>query len=323
MKDNNELISLIIPVYNVEQYLTACVDSVLAQTYENIEIILVDDGAKDASGAMCDELAKRDARIQTVHKTNGGLSDARNKGLEYATGKYVVFIDSDDIVAPNMVAYLYDLIQDTGADIGICDPVHCYPDTEIEYLPETERRTYSPEEAVCEMLYQTSFLVSAWGKIYRRKYFDDIKFPFGMLFEDSAIMYKVFEKAEKIAYGNAKLYGYMHREGSITTNGFSKRDCDILTICGQITDYMADKSEALQKAAASYHVVGALRIYLNAPPTEEFRQPVEESVAIIRQKGRQVLSDKRVRRKTKLALLMFFTARPLMPAVYRRIDRWK
>lgn len=173
------------------------------------------------------------------------------------------------------------------------------------------------------MLYQTSFLVSAWGKIYPREYFEDIPFSVGMLFEDSAIMYRIFEKAEKIAYGNAKRYGYMHREGSITTNSFSERDCDILTICRQITEHMADKSQALQRAAASYHVVGALRIYLNAPPGDEFRKQVRESVGVIEQKGWQVLLDKRARRKTKLALLMFFTARPLMPAVYRHIDRWK
>lgn len=323
MNDNNELISLIIPVYNVEQYLTACVDSVLAQTYGNLEIILVDDGSKDASGGMCDALALRDSRIQVIHKTNGGLSDARNKGLAYASGQYVMFIDSDDVVAPDMVTYLYDLIKDTGADIGICDFVHCHPDEKIAYVPESERHVYSPEEAICEMLYQTSFLVAACGKIYRREYFDDIQFPLGMLFEDSAIMYKIFDKAERIAYGNAKLYGYMHREDSITTHQFSVRDCDILTICRQITEAMSDKSEALQKAAASYSVVGALRIYLNAQPKDAFAEQIRYSAGVINQKGMRVLLDKRVRRKTKLALLMFFTARPLMPTVYRHIDRWK
>ena len=115
----------------------------------------------------------------------------------------------------------------------------------------------------------------------------------------------------------------MHREGSITTNKFSKRDCDILTICDEITAYMADKSEALQKAAASYHVVAALRIYLNAPAGEEFRQQVSDCVRLIKAKGGGVLRDKRVRRKTKLALLLFFGARPVMPTVYRHIDRWK
>ena len=323
MNNNNELISVIIPVYNVEKYLTDCVDSVTAQTCGNIEIILVDDGSVDSSGFMCDEFALRDSRIRVVHKPNGGLSDARNKGLEYASGEYVVFVDSDDVVDAGMVEYLYTLIKDTGSDIGICDAVHCRPNVKIEYAAETERRIYSPQDAVCEMLYQTSFLVSAGGKIYRREYFDDIKFPLGMLFEDSAVMYKIFAKAKKIAYGNARLYGYMHREGSITTNKFSKRDCDILTICDQIVEYMSDKSAALQRAAASYNVVGALRIYLNASPRDEFKPQIDYCVGLIKQKGRQVLFDRRVRRKTKLALLMFFTVRPLMPAVYRHIDRWK
>lgn len=319
----NALISMIIPVYNVEEYLPACLESVLNQTYKKLEIILVDDGAKDRSGEICEEYKLRDSRIQVIHKKNGGLSDARNKGMEYATGEYLVFLDSDDVIAGNYVEYLYSLVCDTNADIGICDPVHCYPGGEIVFEKETLRRIYDSEDAICEMLYQKSFLVAAWGKIYRRNVFADIRFPYGMLFEDSAIMYRVFDRAGKIVYGNAKLYGYMHRENSITTKKFSIRDCDILAICSQIVDYMKDRSPKLQKAADSYQVVGALRVYLNAPVGLEFDEQINECKKIIGQKGKKVLMDSNARKKTRIAVFMYLFARPVMPVVHKKIDRWK
>lgn len=318
-----ELISVIIPVYNVEKYLTICINSVLNQSYRNIEIILIDDGATDNSGELCEKFRLIDSRIKVIHKKNGGLSDARNKGIELAKGKYLIFIDSDDVVDYRFIEYLYKLIKDTGCDIGICDPVHCYPDKKINYSVETQRYVYSSEDAICEMLYQKSFLVSAWGKIYPKEYFNELKFPFGMLFEDSAIMYKVFNKADKIAYGNAKFYGYMHRENSITTKNFSKRDLDIITICNQIVKYMKNRNPELQKAAISYQTVGALRVYLKAINNSEFDEEIKLCVKIIKKNGKNVLFDTKVRKKTRIAILMFYVARPIMQYVHRRINRWK
>lgn len=318
-----ELISVIIPVYNVEIYLENCINSVLNQSYKNIEIILVDDGSIDNSGKLCDEFALKDSRIKVFHKNNGGLSDARNKGIELSNGKYLVFIDSDDVVNYRFIEYLVNLVKDTGCDIGICDPVHCYPNKQINYVDESERHIYSSKDAICEMLYQKSFLVSAWGKIYPKKYFDELRFPVGIIFEDSAIMYKIFAKAQRIAYGNAKLYGYMHRENSITTKKFSKRDCDIIIICDQIVDDMGNKSPELQKAAASYQTVGALRIYLNAKGNAEFDEEVKQCIQIIKQNGKCVLFNTRARRKTRIAILMFYIARPIMQYVHRKVDRWK
>lgn len=318
-----DLISVVVPVYNVEDYLKACLDSVLRQSYKNLEIILVDDGSTDKSGSICEEYAKLDFRLHVIHKENGGLSDARNKGLECATGKYVVFIDSDDVVNEEYVSYLYSLITEGKSEISICDPVHCYPGQQIEFQRESFRKTYTNSNAITEMLYQTSFLVAASGKLFLRSLFDDIKFPKGMLFEDSAIMYRLFAKAENVTYGNAKLYGYMHREGSITTNKFSKRDCDILKISRDIVKFCVSRSDEEKRAARSYQIGAAFRIYLNAPRNGHYDKEIHYCKKVISENAKQVLKDSRVRRKTKAAILMYYFARPLMPAVHQRIDRWK
>ena len=316
----NELISIVVPVYNVEKYLSTCVESILKQTYSNIEVILVDDGSTDCSGKMCDHYMGQDERIKVIHKKNGGLSDARNKGIIQAEGKYITFIDSDDVVSSDYVEYLYNILEENDGDIAICDPVHCYPNV---FEQETFMRVYKAEDAIVEMLYQKSFLVAAWGKLYKKDYFEEIEFPEGMLFEDSAVMYKIFDKAKKIVYGNAKLYGYMHREGSITTKKFSKRDCDILTICQQLTEYMSNRSEKLQKAARSYQTAAAFRIYMNAPRNGMFDSEIQNSEQLLKINCKLVMQDSCIRKKMKMALLMYMFARPIMPIIYKKINRWK
>lgn len=317
------LISVIIPVYNVENYLNNCVHDVVNQTYRNLEIILVDDGSTDSSRQICDVWATKDARIRVIHKQNGGLSDARNKGIALAKGEYIMFVDSDDIVSLNIVNYLYELCEKHSADISICDLVHCYSIERTNFEEERQSKVFNAEDAIIEMLYQKSFLVAACGKLFRRSYFDDILFPFGMLFEDSAVMYKIFRKATKIVYGDAKLYGYVHREGSITTNKFSGRDYDIIKICQQITKDMSNESIRLQAAARSYYTAAAFRIYLNAPRNGKFEEEIEKSRKILNKNCKIVIRDPNIRRKLKIALLLYLFARPLMPIVYKKINRWK
>ena len=264
-----------------------------------------------------------DSRIKVIHKKNGGLSDARNVGIKNSHGEYLIFVDSDDILYDKAVELLYSLVADKKSQIGICNLTHIYSYEDIEYKKETIRKFYTPDEAICEMLYQKSFLVAAGAKIYKRSCFDGIEFPVGMIFEDSAIMYKLFENASGITYSDAQIYGYMHRSDSLTTKKFNKSDCDIIIICNQIVEHFSKSSDELQKAAASYQIGGALRIYLNAPKNKGFDEEIKSSLLLIKKKGWKVFCDKNVRRKTKIALLMFFVARPLMPVVYKRVNRWK
>lgn len=318
-----DLVSIVVPVYNVIQYLDVCMKSILNQTYQRIEVILVDDGSTDGSEQKCDYYARIDDRVVAIHKKNGGLSDARNKGIALAKGTYIMFVDSDDIISLNIVNYLHSICEKYSADISICDPVHCYSTDEISFQDERKIKVLNADEAIVEMLYQKSFLVSAWGKLFRREFFDDILFPYGMLFEDSAIMYKIFNKASKIVYGDAKLYGYMHREGSITTSKFSKKDCDIIKICQHIEEDMSEKSANLQAAAKSYYTAAAFRIYLNAPRNGEFEQEIYECTQILNKNSKTVIKDTNIRKKLRLALLLYLYARPVMPIVYKKINRWK
>ena len=317
-----ELISIIVPVYNVENYLDACMRGIMNQTYSNIEIVLVDDGTTDNSGEMCDQYARLDGRIKVIHKENGGLSDARNKGIVQANGDYIMFIDSDDVVSYNLVEYLYKLVKDNSADIAICDTVHCYSNEKVIFKEETNIKLFESEDAIAEMLYQKSFLVSACGKLYRKEYFEEILFPKGMLFEDSAIMYKIFDKANKIVYGNAKLYGYMHREGSITTAKFSKKDCDILLICDQLMEYMANRSKKLQKAARAYYITANLRVYLNANPKEDFETEIRICRRNIIKNWLDVFLDKRIRNKLRVSLVLLIVGRKNMTYIHSKINRW-
>ncbi|WOO38857.1 glycosyltransferase family 2 protein [Anaerocolumna sp. AGMB13020] len=317
------LISVIVPVYNVEKYLDACVSSICNQTYSNLEIILINDGSRDSSGLLCNEWTEKDERIIVIHKENGGLSDARNAGLKAAKGNYITFVDSDDVISESMLEQLYEKMTLNQADISICDPVHCYSGKPVIYRKETKVVVYTAEDAMAEMMYQTSFLFSAWGKLFKRELFAAIEFPIGLLFEDVAIMYQVFSKTKSIVYFNAKLYGYLHRENSITTNHFSKRDCDILDICKGQVEFSKKYSKDVYKAAKAYQVVGALRVYLNAPNDKSYDKVKEKCEDIIQKGFQEVLKNSHCRSKLKLSLLLYAVNKSLMKKVYVRIDRWK
>lgn len=320
-KDIEELISIVVPVYNVEKYLDSCIKSILNQTYNNIEIILVDDGATDLSGQICDTYRELDHRIKVIHKKNGGLSDARNEGKNIATGSYIMFIDSDDTVNFDLIEYLYNLLKKGNADIAISDLLHCYPDKEISYISESKCCFLKSEKAINEMFYQHSFLVSACGKLYKRELFNTISFPNGILFEDVAIMPLLFEKCKIIAYGNAQKYGYRHRENSITTNKFTKKDLDILKISDDLYQRYISNSH-LKKAARAYRITANLRVYLNAPNTTEYNSVINECKRTITRDWVSTFFDFNIRKKLRFSLILFLFGRTTMLKIYSHVDRW-
>lgn len=319
-----ELVSVIVPVYNVVKYLNKCVDSLLEQDYPNYEIILVNDGSLDGSDAICDQYAQTYSDlIKVVHKANGGLSDARNVGISHAAGKYVVFVDSDDYVAKNYISYLYDLMVRNSADIGICNVLHCYDSEDNTFKEAENEMLMNSEEAIMNLLYQKVFLVSACGKIFPRSYFEQIQFPVGMLFEDGAIMYKLFDLAGQIACSDAQLYAYVHRENSLTTSKFSKRDLDILTICDQIEAYFDASSTSIKKAILAYKSSACMRIYLNAPDEEEFAETKKACELFLKKNAVKILKDKNARFKNRMAMLLLVINKSLLKYCYKRVDRWK
>lgn len=221
----DKLISVIVPIFNVEKYLEKSVNSIINQTYKNIEIILVDDESPDNCGKICDEYSKKDNRIKVIHKKNGGLSDARNAGVKIAEGEYILFIDSDDWIENNMIEILYKNIKRYDADISICEfQEESTEGTILKSKTENkEIKVFNREEALYELILQDNITNHAWNKLYKKKLFEGIKYPKGKLMEDIGTTYRLFEKSNKIVYQNINLYHYIQRSTSILGNITEKR----------------------------------------------------------------------------------------------------
>lgn len=222
-----DLISVIVPIYKVEAYLDRCVRSIVVQTYENLEIILVDDGSPDKCPAMCDAWAEKDSRIKVIHKENGGLSDARNAGLAVATGEYISFIDSDDYIAPEFVAELHEAMLHTGADIAECATAYVDEDGNILRQREvTPVAQMDKLEALRRLVLEDGIYQTVWNKLYRRDVIDGILFEKGKHHEDDFWTYQVFDRMEKLAVAERPMYYYLQRSGSIIGAGYTAKRLD-------------------------------------------------------------------------------------------------
>ncbi|MDQ1148159.1 glycosyltransferase [Sphingobacterium zeae] len=227
------LISIIIPVYNVEPYLSECLTSVIDQTYSNLEIILVNDGSTDGSGNICAAYAKNDVRIKIINKTNGGLSDARNKGLDLANGEYVSFVDSDDVIDKNFICNLLQVLLDSDASIAMCDY------TNFTSVPPTKQPKYDHSvdvytgEYMLNNLYNPSWIpknVIAWNKLYKISVWNNLRYTVGVLHEDEYIIHELYANTNRLAYTREPLYFYRQREASITKKISQQRINDTLAI---------------------------------------------------------------------------------------------
>lgn len=222
-----DLISVIIPVYKVEAYLTACVESVLAQTWQNFEIILVDDGSPDNCPRMCDEFAIRDSRIRVIHKENGGLSSARNAGIDAAKGAYLAFLDSDDLWTPVFLERLYGALTKTGADFAVClfRRFQGEPPKELPAAVETEVLSQS-EAFECLFNICNENMVVAPNKLYKREIFDITHYPLGQIHEDEAVIHEIIGCAKRVVWVEEEHYLYRQASDSITTAKFSFKRLD-------------------------------------------------------------------------------------------------
>lgn len=224
--DNSKLISIIVPVYNVEQYLERSVNSILKQTYTNLEIILVDDGAKDSSGKMCDELSLKDSRIKVVHKKNGGLSDARNAGLQVATGDYIGYVDSDDWIEPDMYESMLKACLENNAEVCICKYFEEHKDFRTGE-GSGKITAFSKEELIKAYVEDNDDYViynSVWSKLFKKELVEGVLFPVGRNSEDIMYTTRAFCKAERGAYIDKPFYHYViDREGSIMNEDHSDR----------------------------------------------------------------------------------------------------
>lgn len=240
-----QLISIIVPVYKVEKYLEKCIESILNQTYKNLEIILVDDGSPDNCPQICDEYAKKDSRIVVIHQKNGGLSNARNTGLDIAKGEYIGFVDSDDYIAKDMYESLYNAMKDNCAQISICNFYNVNEkgekvETEIEDEITENEIIFSKQEAVKEMLHDKIIRGYVWTKLFKKDCFETLRFPDGKNYEDVAISIRCFEKADKIVGINKHEYYYLHREDSIDRTKTEKNIEDAIEISYERYKYVKE-----------------------------------------------------------------------------------
>lgn len=224
-----DLISIIVPVYNVSEYLEECLNSIINQSYKNIEIIVVDDGSTDGSSEICDIYLKKDNRINVYHKLNGGLSDARNYGIDKARGSLISFVDSDDVLMPNFIEYLYNLFKQNKADISECQIQRFYGSNNgFNINSSGSSILYSGKKNIMESFLKGDINTIAPAKLYPTSYFKEIRYPLNKFHEDVHTTYKVISLAEKIAVGTSKLYIYRMRPNSITTMAFNPKHLDAL-----------------------------------------------------------------------------------------------
>ena len=220
-----ETVSVIIPVYNVEKYLRKCIDSVINQTYKDLEILLVDDGSSDNCPAICDEYAEKDSRVKVLHKKNGGLSDARNAALGVMSGKYVTFVDSDDYISVDAIQTLYDALINNDADmsVGNMNSVDEYGNISSHFLLAEKEKTLSGEE-----IWSLLSPPCAPNKLYKSVVFEDIRYPIGRLYEDVFTWHKILSKVSRIALTGKVSYYYLIRSGSIMHSEYDIRFTDIV-----------------------------------------------------------------------------------------------
>lgn len=302
------LISVIVPCYKVEQYLPKCIDSILLQTYNNLEIFLVDDGSPDRSGEICDEYAKKDSRIEVIHKSNGGLSDARNVAIDQMTGEYVTFIDSDDYVALDHVEVLYELILKHNVQMAVTLPLPFYEgDKPLRDIKEGKKEiSFDKDSALINMFYQRDFDTSAWGKLYHRSLFTDgVRYPKAWLYEDLPTTYKLIERCDRIIFLEYKSYYYLLRKNSIEGSSFKpQKYTDCVTIIEQLLEDSLMMSASVRKALDSRIVSFAFHVLLDVPKTEkEMRRTL---LGYIKPRRCGVMFDGKARWKTRVACLLTF-----------------
>lgn len=243
------LVSVIVPIYNVEKYLDRAVESIVSQTYGNLEIILVDDGSTDSSAVICDRWQEQDSRIRVIHKENGGLSDARNAGLDIATGEYIVFVDSDDFLADLFVEVLWNQLSETDSDVAFCTYQVVEGEERPEFCPPArEQISCFDREGLLLGMYDalqpdaTYFIVS-WNKLYRSSLWEGIRFPKGRIHEDEATTYRIFDRTARGVFVRCPLYGYFSAPASITRDRFSIRRLDWMKALSDRIDFFEQKGE--------------------------------------------------------------------------------
>lgn len=302
------LISIIIPVYNVERYLAKCLDSIIAQDYDNFEVVLIDDGSIDGSSAICDDYSKKDYRIKVYHQKNMGVSAARNEGIRRSSGDYITYVDPDDTISRRFLDYLYSLNAENGTNIAVAP-----------YIIVTERKTIdcsgirhkdeklSQKEALRRMLLDDGFTVSNGSKLIKRSLFDSIEYPKGKIFEDTATTYKLIMRCDSISYGHRGGYFYYKRGGSILNSVYDKKQLDFIYFTDEMGSVILNKYSDLRNEVSSKQIDSRFsilrRLVLIKKPTEEEKNAKKSIKKYILSRKRQIVTGP-YNKKIKLATIL-------------------
>ncbi|MBQ0097561.1 MAG: glycosyltransferase [Oscillospiraceae bacterium] len=285
-------ISIIVPIYNVENYLRKCIDSILSQTYKNLEIILVDDGAADNCPAICDEYAKKDDRIVVVHKENGGLSDARNAGIDVSTGDYIGFVDSDDYIAVDMFEMLINAVEKYDADVSCCRYIRFWEDGETQEIGnDGSEVVYDGVEALKEYLYGVTLDPFAWNKLYKASFIGNkthsenhLRFIKGILGEDNPFCIELFKHTEKtVVVGKSKYYYLQKRTGAITNSGVSQKKIDSVYFWDEVRLDCKENYPELEKYALRREVLFYVGLYNMIIGQKEYEKDAQKIRSFIKE----------------------------------------
>lgn len=273
----SNLISIIVPIYNVEIFLPRCIESILKQTYQELEIILVDDGSTDSCPEICKKYVKLDSRVHFITQKNGGPSSARNTGINYSKGKYIAFIDSDDFVSPTYIEKLYQVIDVTKSDIAISG---FYMTNEFGKIIEKRKNNtkcieeYSTDDALKQLLVQRKIDTGPWAKLFKRELFEVYKYPEGKLFEDFAVMYKIFLICNKVAYVNSIDYFYVQRANSIISGEFNPQKMDLIFFVNEMFNILSIEKPKLTNYAGTRAFSALMSLWRTIPLSEKKNKEV-------------------------------------------------
>lgn len=323
------LISVIVPVYKVESFLPKCVDSIRNQTYQDLEIILVDDGSPDNCGAMCDAFAAEDSRIKVIHKSNGGLSDARNAGIDIASGEYLGFVDSDDWIEPQMYELLLDVALKEEVKLVCSGRYDVYGDIDRNIgLCPSKMEVISGEELARRIFTWDGIDSAAWDKLYHRSLFASIRYPIGKISEDLPTTYRIGLNAGRVAMVNRPLYNYYHRPNSITTAKMSDAKLHVLEHTNFILEHVSTCFPNLIGDARLFRLRQVVELLQVIELTENSQRKKYRPVAV---KLRRELwgSFRKIcfsslfskRRKIEIVMMLLGIYRPLRQAYYKLAGR--
>ncbi|WP_137597318.1 glycosyltransferase family 2 protein [Paucilactobacillus kaifaensis] len=309
----NELISVIIPVYNVKKFLQQIINDLENQNFDNFEVLLIDDGSTDGSGSLCENICKKSPlSIHVVHQKNQGLSSARNTGINLAVGKYFTFIDPDDRIAPNFLSYLIKLIEKSDCLMSACS--HLIVRGNRRSLGVDNATNYEVVSAyrfIEGLLYHRRFDTSAWAKMFHRSLFETIKFPEGKLYEDLATIYKLVIKAQNVCVGNEANYFYLIRDESITNTTFSDKQLDFIDVTQRMKTEVDRVFPTLSDATAerlTFSYISTLTKTFNSVENSELNDVQRKLVAFINKNKKSILNNhmSMLRDRLSVYLLTFF-----------------